>query len=315
MGYTIEGDGSRRYKLNSRREVVSPANGQDFYVDLVKTRLGRLATMRGRIFHPVDMADDPVRVLSENGWSAPAATYYGVASKMASRGVATGVYDVYTAPTIADFKDPLHSAEQGGLAMIDIMEDITGDSELAIIGHSMGALTGLRNTVTDNRVDYFIGEAPAGIEHRDMWKVYLQNVPDMITDEFSPFLLKSLPRSRFGRQVCYEFMALNATDPTRLMRQVWMLGKDPDLAPMLAKAHERGVLNGVILHSDDKFFHHDKQIQVIGRKPHLFDTVRTVEGTRHLNPNTHADENAAVRIEVVNELRQQKLARRVLAAG
>jgi hypothetical protein len=277
--------------------------------------MGRLAVYRGRVFHPVDTPDDPMKALFENGWSAPAAAYYGTAAEMARRGVATGVGDNYHLPSIDDFRDPLAGAEKGGLAMIDIMEDLVGESELAVVAHSMGGITGLRNVLKSGKIDYFVGEAVAGIQHKNMAKVYLQNSGEMIGDEFVPYIFKTLPRSRYGWNVVREFIALNATDPSRLGRQVWMLGSNPDIAPLLAASHDVGVFNGLMLNDKDRFFHTEDQLEVINRKPGLFDTIRIIEGAKHLHPNTHPVENAAIRIDMINELRQIKLAKGALAAS
>lgn len=70
MGYTVEDNGNRRYKINKNREIVRPSTGQDFCVDRVKAGLGRTAVMRGRIFHPEGGADEPLNVVAMNGWSA-----------------------------------------------------------------------------------------------------------------------------------------------------------------------------------------------------------------------------------------------------
>jgi|GEM_PF-5464927 len=304
MSYTLENDGSRRYSLNAKREIVSPKDGQDFYVDRVSSRLGRLAVVRGRIFHPVDTPNDPVRVQIENGWSAPAAAYYGGAAKMASRGVAAAIYDTYHPPVGADIKDPLRGAEMGGMEMLDIFEDIAGDSELALVGHSTGALTAWRMALRDERVSYVVGEAPVGLEHHEMYKAYLQNLPGMSKELYN--YIMSLRKDKFGWDVLREFFTLNATDPSRLVRQVWMLGKGPDLAPLLDEAHQRDILNGLILLKDDMFFKYHKQAAVLERKRHLFDAVRTVEGAQHLYPNRHPAGSAEVRLSVLDELRRLK---------
>lgn len=315
MGYTIEDNGTRRYKLNTKREIIAPKDGQDFYVDRVTSRLGRLAVVRGRIFHPVDVPDDPLRVQLENGWSAPAAAYYGGAAKMAAMGVATDVYDTYHLPLAADFTNPLHGAERGGLAMLDIFEDVAGEGELALLGHSTGGLTAWRVALQDDRkrVSYVVGEAPVGLQHHDMYKAYWHNLPGM-TKEFYDYIVR-LPKNKFGLDVMREFTTLNATDPTRLARQAWMLGKGPDLAPLLDEAHQRNILNGLILLEDDTFLRYRQQAEVVERKRQLFDVVRKVDGAKHLYPNRHFAESAEVRIEVLNELRGLKLGRTALDAS
>ncbi|USN96933.1 MAG: hypothetical protein H6797_01930 [Candidatus Nomurabacteria bacterium] len=303
MGYTVEDNGNRRYKINKNREIVRPSTGQDFCVDRVKAGLGRTAVMRGRIFHPEGGADEPLNVVAMNGWSAPAASYYEGAGKMASMGIATAVYDTIHLPSIKDFKDSLRAAEMGGIAMIDIMGEVVGDNETALIGHSTGAITAWRVAQNDDRPSYVVGEAPAGIEHRNMGRVYLkENLKDIVQNEFMKYF-KHLFTDKFGLQVAGEFLVLNTTEPTRLIRQAWMLSKGPDLAPMMATAHEKGMLNGVILHGNDKFFHMDKQIEIIDRKKHLFDLVRIEEDSTHLHPNMYPTRNAEIRVEVLNTLR------------
>jgi hypothetical protein len=136
----------------------------------------------------------------------------------------------------------------------------------------------------------------------------------MMTEEFVPYIFGTLPKSRYGWNVVREFIALNATDPSRLGRQVWMLGHDPDIAPLLAASHDVGVLNGLILNDEDKFFHADDQLEVIKRKPQLFDAVHIVKGARHLHPNTHPIGDAVNRIAMINKLRKFKLAKSVLTA-
>lgn len=315
MGYTVESDGSRRYKLSSKSEIISPADGQDFRVDKVKTRVGRLAMTHGRVFRPVEEQDDPLNVLSVNGWSAPAAAYYGTAGKMAAMGVTTALYDTYKFLDRTDIKDPLDSAHRGGLAMLDVMTDLAGEHETALIGHSMGAVTAWRMALEDERVLYVVGEAPVGIQHRNMHKVYPSHMKAMLKDEFWTYL-KSLPRDKFGLRVAMEFMALNGMDPSRLARQVWMLGHGPDLAPNMAKAHENGILNGIILHHDDEFFHVADQQEVIDRKRHLIDALRVVDGTKHLHPNMYPLENARIRVDMLDELRGiRRLGATALTAG
>lgn len=303
-------NGEKRYKLGAKREIISPREGQDFFVDRVSSRLGRLAVVRGRIFHPVDTPDNPLKVQVHNGWSAPAAAYYGGAARMASAGVATAVYDTYHPPLPTDIKDPLHGAERGGMEMLDIFEDIAGDSELALLGHSTGALTAWRMALRDERVSYVVGEAPVGLQHRNMYKAYGRNLPAM-TKELGNYVM-SLARDRFGPDVVREFITLNATDPSRLVRQAWMLAKGPDLAPMLDGAHQREVLNGLILFKGDGFFYYPQQVKALERKRHLFDAVRTVDDAKHLHPNRYPAASTEVRLAVLNELRTIKQSRAAL---
>lgn len=303
MGYTIEDSGTRRYKINTKREIISPSSGQDFYVDKVKSRIGRLAMVRGRIFHPVDAQKDPLKVHFDNGWSAPAASYYGTASKMAAGGVATATFDSYHFPRLIDMKDPLYGAETGGMAMIDIMNDVVGEGETARIGHSTGALVSWRLALMHDDTQYVIGHAPVGVQHRNMDKVYMDHMSEMIKDEFYIYI-KSLVKDKFGSEVAAEFMALNASDPTRLVRQIRMLFKGPDLAPMWAKAHEKGILNGLIFLEDDRFFHLQDQLDVMGRKQHLVDDVHIIDDARHLHPNLYPARDAEVRIAALNSLRK-----------
>ena len=135
-----------------------------------------------------------------------------------------------------------------------------------------------------------------------MDKVYREHMSEMIKDEFYIYI-KSLVKDRFGADVAREFVALNASDPTRLARQVWMLFKGPDLAPMLAKAHEKGILNGVIFLEDDRFFHLQDQLDALGRKQHLVDDVHIIDDARHLHPNLYPTRDAEVRIAALNSLR------------
>ena len=303
MGWRNHDNGNTHYRVNDKREIISPKDGQDFYVDRVKARLGRAAVMRGRIFHPEGGADDSLNVVTMNGWSAPAASYYEGAGKMASMGIATAVYDTIHLPTINDLRDSLRAAEMGGIAMIDAMDEVVGENETALIGHSTGAITAWRVALKDSRPSIVVGEAPAGIEHRDMGRVYLkENLNGMVRYEFMKYF-NHLLTDKFGLQVAGEFIVLNTTEPTRLLRQAWMLSKGPDLAPMLAEAHKNDILNGVILHGDDRFFHYNKQIEIIDRKKHLFDLVRKEDDSTHLHPNMFPARNAELRVEVLNEIR------------
>lgn len=302
LGYSTELDGTRRYKLRSGSEIISPSKGEDYRIDRVKKSLGKLATVRGRIYQPVDKPDNPAQVLSVNGWSAPAAVYDELSGVMASQGVSTAVYDTYKLPTRMDFRDPLDSAERGGLAMIDIMQDVVGDDELAVIGHSMGAITGLRIALKSEKVKQFIAEAPAGIEHTNMRRHLLERVPRMISKEFYPLQRYMIGR-KIGRRVVSEFLMLNATDPSRLIRQVWMLGSDPDIAPLLSASHDVGVTNGIIIHGDDYFFHSPENMAIVERKRDLFDDVDLSKGSRHLNPNFNPKHDAMLRLQMLEKLR------------
>lgn len=305
MSYSIEEDGSRHYRPNSKREIITPKAGQDFYVDRINSRLGKLGILHGRVFHPVDVSDTLPKVQQENGWSAPAAAYYGTASKMASLGVATAVYDLYHPPSFEDIKDPLLGAERGGLEMLNIFEDLAGDGELALIGHSTGGITAARIALKDDRVSYVIGEAPAGIAHRDMFKYYLKNLPG-ISEELGSFLV-NMPKNRFSLNILREFITLNMTDPTRLVRQLAMLSSGPDSAPILDEVHQKGVLNGLILFKEDKFLNYDNLAEIVSHKKQLFDVVRVVDEAKHLHPNRYSSESAEVRITVLDELRDLKM--------
>lgn len=301
MGYTIEDSGNRHYRISADREVVSPKTGEDFYVDRVKSRIGKLAVVRGRIFHPVDTPDDPLKVHFDNGWSAPAAAYYGTASRMAATGIAVATFDTYHPLRRVDIGNPLHAAEAGGMAMTDIVNDVVGEGETARIGHSTGALVAWRVALKHDDIKYVVGQAPVGVQHKRMDLVYRNHMAGMLKDEFYVYI-KSLAKDKFGLAVAKEFMALNATDPSRLLRQIWMLAKGPDLAPLWAQAKEKGIFNGLMFLSDDRFFHLDDQLDVMDRKTHLVHDIRVVEDARHLHPNMFPVRDAELRSTAVRSL-------------
>lgn len=307
MRYRTVENNDKTYKVGADRIIVSPSEGFDYTIDRVKSKMGRLATVRGRIFTPVDSGGLPPKVQIENGWSAPAATYYGTAREMAKHGVAVATYDTYTPPLLDELRNPLNGAEKGGVAMMDMFEDIAGDGELALLGHSTGGLTALRIAAVDDRPDYWIGEAPVGLEHRNMHKAYASRLPGIFSEFYS--YISKLPSNRDGLDVLRESTLLNATDPTRLVRQLYLLAQGPDLAPLLDYAKAKGMLNAVILFKDDQFLHYDKQNEVVERKKQLFDVICRVDDARHLHPNNHPYETALIRTRVLDTLRNLKLGR------
>lgn len=305
MGYSVENNGSQRYKLTSEQEVVSSAEGQDYTITHVESKLGKFATVRGRIYQP---ESSDIKVVNLNGFMATASVYDEVAAEMATMGATTAVYDTWHPLTLKDLKDPMIVASMGGHRMIDIMEDLTGEAtDVAAIGHSMGGLTSSRLAAHDPRVNYWIGDASAGIEHTDMLKVHIDNMSEILHEEALP-LGKYVVNKVGIRNLAKEYGKRIALNPTQIARQAFLLCHNPDIAPFLAKAKQHGVMTGVLLHEHDKFFHQDKQLKVIERKSDLFDVVEKVPGTKHVHSSMAPRENAELRMNTIRRLQAGRYA-------
>lgn len=310
MGYSVESDGTRRYRLNSQSEVVSPPEGHDYRVDRIKSRLGFAATVRGKYFYPVDTPVDPVRALQANGFSTPAEAYYENAGEMARLGVATAVYDTRRPISLRDLRNPLLAAKDGGHHMLDIMQDTSGDGETAIVGHSMGGIVAAQIAINDGRVDYYVGDAIAGIEHKGMWRSHLKNRRRIQKGIAEP-LVKMLMRDKNRWQTAYEFGSRIVFNPTQLAAQGLYLLRDPEISPLFTALNHIGVPIAVLLHEHDEFFGRDQQLEVINENPELFGTIKLVDGTNHMEPNFQPLQSAQRRVDTIYELREQKRAQKV----
>lgn len=306
MGYSVEADGTRRYRLNSQSEIVSPVEGHDYRVDRIKSRLGFAASVRGEYFYPIDTPDDPVRALLSNGFSTPAEAYHENAGEMARLGVATAVYDTRRLLRLRDIRNPLLAAKEGGHHMLDIMQEKSGDSETAIVGHSMGGIVAAQIAINDGRIDYYVGDAIAGIEPSGMWRSHLKN-RGRIQKGIAEPLVKMLARDKNRWQTAYEFGSRIVFNPAQLAAQGLYLLRDPQITPLFTALNHIGVPIALLLHEHDEFFGRDKQLEVINKNPELFGIVKLVDGTNHMEPNFQPLQSAKRRVETIYELRQQKI--------
>ena len=292
------------YRVNDNRSVVSVSDGQDYYIDKVSEKIGVMEVVRGTVFHPVEKGPDHMLVQQQNGWSAPAAAYYGVSREMAKRGVSVATYDNYKVVRPEDISDPLIGAEQGGLRMIRLFEDVAGDDELALLGHSTGGFTAARMAEKTNRASYVVAEAPVGVEFKQMYWNYMGNAPGIV-GELGGYSAQ-LFQNRDGMEIASEFMRLNSTDPSRLGRQVLYLSMGPDLKPYLDEAHAKGMQNGLILFEEDSFLIYRRQLEALRGRESMFDEVLSVPGAKHLYPNQEWEAAAETRLEMLNLLRAKK---------
>lgn len=317
MSYSIEEDGTRRYRITSEKEIVSPPNGHDYSIDHVRSRLGFMATVSGRIYRPIDRPARPLKVVNANGFMATSDIYDDVAIQMASMGedgADTAVFDTWHLMTCKDYDDPLLVASMGGKAMFDIMEDLTQESgDYVATGHSMGGPVAARLLAHDPRVGYWLGDAPAGIEHENMTKVHIENGKEIIFDEAIP-IGKYAARKVGAIKLATKYLKRLGMNPSQALRQAYLLCTESDITPLLTAAREKEAMHGVILHEFDAFFKISKQLDEINKKSELFDVVKVSEGTKHGHANTHARENGLLRMEVINQMRSERMARRAILA-
>lgn len=309
MSNSSESLGSKRERINSTTELVTPVEGQAFTVHHVRSRLGFLASVSGRVMHPVEKQDNPVKVLNHNGFLATSSIYDGVAEHMASLGATTAVFDTWHPLTPKDFEDPLVVSSMGGHRMIDIMEEISGEeTDVVAVGHSMGGLSAARLAAHDQRVNYWIGDASAGIEAEHMLDVHIQNMPEILKKEAIP-LGKHVVKKVGAMNLVKDYAKKFGLNPTQVVRQAILLCKNPDITPFLMSAREGDrVMTAAMLHEFDEFFHQQKQLDAINEHPGLYDHVEKVAGTKHIHANMYPVENGIIRMDVVRHLQSRKLA-------
>lgn len=302
MGFSIESDGSRRYRLSSTKEIVRRDDGYDYSIDYVRSKLGMLATVEGRIYSPVDRPDQPLKVVNSNGFMAPSRIYDGVAAEMANLGVTTAVYDTMHPLTPKDLQDPLLVPSMGGRRMLDIMQDITGEeTENVAAGHSMGGLTAARLVSYDSRFGYWLGDASAGPEHERMTQVHIENAKEILTEEV-PGIAKEAMKELGVKQLIKIYAVRFGLNPSQVFRQAYLLCANPDITPYLQAGHDRGVVNGVLLHEFDAFFKLSKQLDEIKSNSDLYNAVTVSKGTKHGHANTHPRENAILRLDIISQM-------------
>jgi hypothetical protein len=314
MGYSIEDDGSRRYKLTSTQEIISPVKGQDYILDHVKSKLGFLASVHGRIRRPVEKQDKPIKIINANGFMAPSKIYDDVATEMTMLGAETAVFDTRHILTCKDLDDPLLVASMGGHRMLQIMKDLSQqESEAAVVGHSMGGEVAARLAEYDDDIDYWVGDATAGLEHENMTDVHRENGKDIIFEEALP--IGNIAVNKVGIfKLAVEYLISIGMNPTLIPRQAYLLCTNSDITPYLKKGQDKGVMNALIIHEFDAFFRRQKQLDEVEKNKGLYSVVRESKGTKHGHANTHPDENAIIRLEVIREMQAKKMAGRAVLA-
>ncbi len=294
----------RKFRENSTSEIIVPGDGQDYRIDRIKSRLGFGATVRGHLFYPVDSPDDPMRALFTNGFSTTERAYHDNASEMARLGIATATYDMRRVINPRDIKNPLQAATDGGRRMLDIMDEKDVAGETAIMGHSMGGIVAATIAILDKRVDYYLGDAIAGIEHESMWKQHLHNRNRIVRGIVMP-LIAMLAKRKDRLQTACEYGADFIHNPTRIALQGLMLCRDPEISRYFKVLNNLDIPIALLLQEKDEFFAIDRQQKVIDQEPELFGTVKKVSGT-HMHPNFQPIENARLRVAAAFELRNQK---------
>lgn len=316
MGYSIESDGSRRYTLTSKKEIVSPAEGEDYSIDHVKSRLGTLATVHGRIYRPINRPEHPLKVINANGFMATSDIYDDTAAQLASIGGAdAAVFDTWHPLTYHDFEDPLLVASMGGHAMLDIMEILTEErTDTVAAGHSMGGLVAARLAAYDSRIGFWLGDASAGVEHENMTKVHIENGKEILLEEAIP--IGKYAAEKIGvLKLAIKYLLRIGVNPSQVIRQAYLLCTKSDISPYLRPAADRGVVNGVIIHEFDAFFKAKKQLAITEQNPDIYHIVHESKGTKHGHANTHARENAIIRMDVIHQMQAKKLADTALVAS
>lgn len=307
MGYSTEEGVSgrfRRFRENSKSETIVPESGHDYRIDRIKSRLGFGATVRGHLFYPVDSPDDPMRALFTNGFSTTERAYHDNAGEMARLGIATATYNMRRIINMHDIKNPLRVATDGGREMLNIMDEKDVVGETAVMGHSMGGIVAATIAILDKRIDYYLGDAIAGIEHENIWKQHLYNRNRIIKGIILP-LFTMLAKRKDRLQTAYEYGADFIHNPTLIALQGLMLCRGPKITYYLKVLNNLDIPIALLLQERDEFFALDRQQSVINQEPALFGMVKKVAGA-HMHPNFQPIENARLRFETALELRDKK---------
>ncbi len=309
MGFNIEDDGSRHYRIDSDSEIVSPFDGSDYRIDKidVNMRLGFMHKIRAKYFYPVDTPDDPIKALTLNGFSTPLDATDENAREMAKMGIASGVYDIRKHINWKDLKFPLDSAITGGRKMLDIMQDTTGESETALIGHSTGGITAAHIAIADGRVDYYLGQGIVGIENEKMAEVYFRRRKKVIQGIVMP-LINNLVMRKDRIRVGYEYAMRSAYNPTLLARQAIMLCNGPEIAPYFTALEAIGIPRALMIYENDEFFASQKQLDIIDDNP-LYGKVTVVPDAGHMHPTLSPVDDARLRVQSIYGLRDIKRSR------
>ncbi len=307
MGYSSE-EGIfgrfRKYRNNSNSETISPESGHDYRIDRIKSRMGRGAVTRGHLVYPVDKPDDPMRALYLNGFMTPRNAYLDNASELARLGIATALFDTRRIINLRDIENPIQPAIDGGIHMLDIMDDNEIGGDTAAIGHSMGGLTAASIAIQDRRIDYYIGDAIAGIEHDKMWRQHLKNRKKVQRGITAPLVSMLVKRSDRLSTIS-EYVADFIHNPTQKALQGLMLCRDPEISRYFKVLNNIDVPIAVLLQKHDEFFAHDRQRVEIDKDLEVFGTVIDVDGA-HMHANFRPLENARLRAETMKMLHNQK---------
>jgi pimeloyl-ACP methyl ester carboxylesterase len=303
-------DGIRKVPggVSYRREVVPSADSEkrDYTVDHVVSRLGCLAYVQGRIRRPIERSESPLKIVNANGFMATSDIYDDVAAKMTEMGADTAVFDTWHPISKKDIGDPLMIASMGGHRMLDIMEALTDEeSENVAVGHSMGGPVAARLVAYDDRFGYWVGDASAGIEHERMAQVHIENGEAIITEEGIP--IGKLAAEKVGIfKLAVKYLLKIGINPSQVVRQAYLLCTTSDVTPYLKDIHGRGDMNGVIEHENDAFFVLQKQLDEIGKNPELYNAVVVSKNTKHGHANTHPQENAVLRMDIIHQMQQRR---------
>ena len=327
VAHNIDNYGTRRYKSSEGNAAYFVPKEGHPYKRVEKTYELSGHDHRVTMFLP-EGAVDPSLNGSVAGFMAPDAVYNENAAAMAALGYPAFTFEPANKQSVLAFiRNPSHitnpalfQSQAFGRA-IKVAQDYTQAEHVNGIGHSYGGpilaeALAFQALVDEEEgleptIEFATFEATAAFDTENIAPNHIADAPKMLGGEVWPLLKKYTGKDTPKDVLPKSFAHIKHLG--RRTRELIYLLNTPDLHDNVQSAHEDGVVTSALFHTGDAIFP-DRRIRAAVTKRAIFNVVEFSEGTTHVDPNLRPEQNAKLRVEMLEKMKAYKLTQRIIEA-